>query len=52
MGRISLKRRRAAQRQRRALAGLAGISLSLVIACWSASAAGRIFTSSCMSPAC
>ena len=39
MGRISLKSRRAAQRQRRALAGLAGISLSLLIACWSASAA-------------
>jgi murein DD-endopeptidase MepM/ murein hydrolase activator NlpD len=39
MGRISLKSRRAAQRRRRALAGLAGISLSLVIACWSASAA-------------
>ncbi len=39
MGRISLKRSRTAQRQRRAIAGLAGISLSLVIACWTASAA-------------
>ena len=39
MGPISLKSRRTAQRQRRALASLAGISLSLVIACWSASAA-------------
>ena len=39
MGRISLRRRSVAQRHRRALAGLAGISLSLVIACWSASAA-------------
>jgi hypothetical protein len=50
MGRISLKSRRAAQRQRRALAGLAGISLSLVIACWSASAASA--PSSYMSQAC